>query len=101
MLKNRNGVSVRRHKVRRPEYHTRRWRKLRLKKLVEARFTCQKCHDPTAERLELHHIVPTSEGGAFFDPENTVVVCLDCHLLAHGHLDLEQIEWRKYVRDLC
>ena len=95
-----HGHSVRRRKVRRPELHSRRWRKLRLKKLVEAKFTCQKCGDVAAQRLELHHVKPVSEGGSFFDPENTVVVCLDCHLSAHGHVDQEQIEWRKYVRDL-
>ena len=100
MSQNLHGHSVRRRRTRRPELHTRRWRKLRLKKLVEAKFTCQKCGDVTAERLELHHVKPVSEGGSWFDPENVMVVCLDCHLLAHGHLDKEQVEWRKFVKTL-
>jgi 5-methylcytosine-specific restriction endonuclease McrA len=35
--------------------------------------------------LEVHHIVPISEGGDEWDPENLVTLCFDCHHLGrHG-----------------
>ena len=95
MFRNRHGRSVRR-----PELHTPRWRRLRRDMLVACKFTCQKCGDVTARRLELHHRKPVSQGGDLWDPDNLLIVCLNCHVESHQNLDKEQIEWRRYVRSL-
>ena len=51
---------------------------------------CQDCGLPRGEHretfdrdLEVHHITPVSEGGAKFDMENLVTLCVPCHLERH------------------
>lgn len=42
-------------------------------------------HWQTDKGLEVHHIVPISEGGDEWDPENLITLCFDCHHLGrHG-----------------
>ena len=45
-------------------------------------------------------VKPVSQGGDLWDPDNLLIVCLDCHVESHQNLDKEQIEWRRYVETL-
>ena len=61
----------------------RRWRVLAWQLKRAADMLCQRCG--RAGRLEAHHIVPLSEGGAMYDPDNIEVLCRDCHINHHRH----------------
>jgi len=58
------------------------WR--RIKKMVRNRDNniCQICENKN--ELHVHHIVPVSEGGQKFDPENLMTLCGDCHREVHS-----------------
>jgi hypothetical protein len=85
------------------------WAELRLKAIKRDGYTCQDCSyiapwefEPaytswssgitypakrwaTDKGLEVHHIIPISEGGPEFDLDNLVTLCFDCHHLGrHG-----------------
>lgn len=46
---------------------------------------CQNCRKPREEvRLEVHHVVPVSNGGSHAE-SNLRVLCRDCHEAAHGN----------------
>ena len=52
-----------------------------------------------AGRLEIHHRLEVSRGGAEFDPENAVTLCISCHLEKHQTpLGRERGKWRKLVK---
>ncbi|MGC5026276.1 HNH endonuclease [Tsukamurella sp. DT100] len=58
------------------------WRRLRTQILERDGNRCQRCGahgDQTGVRLELDHITPVAEGGQD-SPENTQLLCHDCHL---------------------
>lgn len=58
-------------------YNTAEWRKL-SKQVRQANPLCARC-DAT-EDLAVHHIIPPKgDRGLFFDPENLVVLCKECH----------------------
>jgi hypothetical protein len=46
--------------------------------LVSCHRHCCICHKPSGNKIEIHHIVPKSEGGADTE-ENGIPLCLDCH----------------------
>ena len=62
--------------------------------LYRDNFTCQKCGQfkaalseygiplPVDNGLEIHHIIPVSQGGGD-EPENLTTLCHDCHLEEH------------------
>lgn len=83
------------------------WAELRLKAIKRDSYTCQDCgyqapygysparigkysswpakHWRTDKGLEVHHIIPISEGGPEFDLDNLITLCYDCHHLGrHG-----------------
>jgi 5-methylcytosine-specific restriction protein A len=59
-------------------YNTTRWRKLR-KIIIEESPFCSMC-GATETELEVHHAIPPrGNEDLFFDKNNLVVVCSDCH----------------------
>src|SRR6266540_6352907 len=46
--------------------------------LVACHRHCCICHKPTGTKMEIHHIVPRSQGGADTE-ENGIPLCFDCH----------------------
>jgi 5-methylcytosine-specific restriction protein A len=61
-------------------YNTTRWRQLRSRVLKE-QTSCFKCGiNKTEAKLEVHHITPPrGNEELFFEKENLVVVCSNCH----------------------
>lgn len=67
------------------------WSKVRTQVKKRDHYTCQHCGitrkeleqkycwDDIRGRLEVHHIIPVSKGGAEFDPGNGITLCHDCH----------------------
>lgn len=45
-------------------------------------FRCALCGND--RYLQIHHIVPRSQGGPGNNPANLITLCSDCHALAHG-----------------
>jgi len=69
-------------------------KKVRRRALAESARRCCVCHTFKGTRLEVHHIVPLSEGGdnSF---ENAIVLCLDCHADA-GHYNASHPKGSRY-----
>lgn len=60
---------------------TPRWRRLRQVALERDGWRCTLCG--RAGRLEVHHVQPTSEGGAVWDLANLRTLCRPCHFEQH------------------
>ena len=60
---------------------TRRWRKLRAFVLHRDGGKCQRCG--ATDRLEAHHVIPSSAGGSD-TPSNLRTICVTCHDQIHG-----------------
>jgi 5-methylcytosine-specific restriction endonuclease McrA len=58
-------------------YHTRRWKEARAKVLARDGHCCRECG--TSQELAVHHVEPVSEGGAFWDLDNLVTLCITHH----------------------
>lgn len=56
---------------------------VRKEALIASARHCCLCHRYKGVKVEVHHIVPESEGGSN-DTENAIVLCFDCHADA-GH----------------
>src|SRR2546425_1167678 len=56
---------------------------VREQALVDAARHCCVCHHSKSVKVEVHHIVPESQGGAN-EIENAITLCFDCHADA-GH----------------
>lgn len=46
-------------------------------------WTCQHCGQ-YGGTLHTHHITPVAEGGAKYDHDNLVTLCVDCHKRVHS-----------------
>ena len=46
--------------------------------LVACHRQCCICHKPAGTKMEIHHIIPKSEGGEDTE-ENGIPLCFDCH----------------------
>lgn len=57
------------------------WEKIRSEILLRDHFRCQECG--YYKHLEVHHIIPRSEGGSD-DPANLTTLCRKCHGKKHG-----------------
>jgi|SRR5579859_1860659 len=58
----------------------REWYRLRTQLLIERGERCEACSKPAKGRgLHLHHKISRRLGGAMFDPENLIFLCLSCH----------------------
>ena len=45
---------------------------------------CEGCRAfPETDLLEVHHVVPISQGGALLDPANLQLLCKPCHTAIH------------------
>lgn len=67
------------------------WDKLRrdvLERHLNRCVNCQRADGP----LEIHHIVPVSQGGSHQVP-NLVPLCEDCHEAAHSRKMAPRIRW--------
>ena len=64
---------------------TRRWRKLRQRKLDDEP-RCEPClaQGRAALATQVHHKRPISQGGNRWAWDNLESVCDDCHVVAHG-----------------
>ena len=64
-------------------------------------WTCTACRPRTVAARLVHHVKPLSEGGAALDPANLTSLCSECHLEAHGQVELEgKREWTRYIKEL-
>jgi len=56
------------------------------RKLIKRRdgYVCQICGCRNHKILEIHHIIPKSQGGNN-DPDNLVTVCHKCHVKIHNN----------------
>lgn len=61
---------------------SKRWEKIRDRKLKQARRRCEKCGD--TKRLEVHHLTYDRFGGNE-RMTDLQVLCHPCHEAAHGH----------------
>lgn len=87
-LKRTNGMSAGLTNERRREVYRRDgWR-------------CALCDD--TRRLQIHHVVPRSQGGSDF-PENLITLCMRCHAAAHGTLYPEMPDYctPEYMEQAC
>jgi len=65
----------------------RTWKLIRREILERDRFTCRKCLGTfPSSGLEIHHIVPVSEGGDS-RPENLITECVACHRKERSRLE--------------
>ncbi len=58
------------------------WEDVRLEILKRDKFSCQVCgfqDGKYAEKLEVHHIKPVSQGGKCLDEKNLITLCHECH----------------------
>lgn len=60
-------------------------------KLTEIHPKCANCHRSDVA-LEVHHIVPVSQGGSHRF-SNLTPLCLDCHPAAHGDSMAPRLRW--------
>lgn len=56
-------------------HHTYRWQKLRAR-ILKAEPLCRKCQ---RRAVEVDHVKPVSQGGAFFRRGNLQALCRACH----------------------
>lgn len=60
---------------------TRKWKAFRRQILERDGWRCTECGK--AGRLEVHHVVSRSAGGAVYDPDNCRTLCRRCHIGTH------------------
>lgn len=63
-------------------------------------YACALCDSPRG--LQVHHVVPRSEGGTDF-PHNLITLCWRCHAVAHGTRMPEYADWmnQEELRQAC
>lgn len=77
--------------------------KLRPVLLKAANYSCIRCGFVAKHpaQLQLDHIVPTSCGGGYDDPENMQVLCANCHAYKTAVEDpLLRRQWTQLTLDL-
>jgi 5-methylcytosine-specific restriction endonuclease McrA len=84
-------------------YGSLRWKRLRLAVLARDNYECRirgpRCRGAAGT---VNHIVPVSQGGAFFDPENLESACGACNYSAGAYLTRDNrraiIEQNQYLK---
>jgi hypothetical protein len=71
-----------RHSVERRARNSARWQRARAEARKRDGEQCQQCG--SSERLQVHHIVPLSQGGDRYALSNLVTLCQECHARAGG-----------------
>ena len=73
--------------------------------LNEAGWRCKTCG--RAGRLDVDHIVPMSDGGSTWDPDNLQSVCRGCHFAKTAQenrrrkvVSPEALDWDKLVAEM-
>ena len=69
----------------------------RARAIAKAGRRCTRCGRPG--RLEAHHQIPLSTGGAADQP--LVIVCRECHFAEHHKPDPARAAWRSFCRELA
>ena len=76
-----------------------------LRIIYRDNFTCQDCGEframinehgmtiPIDNGLEVHHILPVSEGGSD-DPANLITLCKECHRKRHSQIRIDNLKER-------
>ncbi len=67
------------------------WDQIREQVLELHHNRCENCHRSDVP-LEVHHIVPVSQGGSH-QLSNLVALCPQCHLAAHGEKMAPRVRW--------
>ena len=77
-------------------WNTSRWRTLRKRILAEEPL-CNRCNRKPPKHI--HHRVPVSEGGAAFDRDNLVALCVQCHReVTKEHYRLRRaLKWQRLL----
>lgn len=77
-------------------WNTSRWRNLR-RRFLQADPICNRCNAAPSEHL--HHLVPVSEGGEGFDPENLQALCRACHhaVTAEHYRFRKALKWQRLL----
>lgn len=70
--------------------------KVKIEALVRSRRRCCVCHEYKGVGIEVHHIIPRSEGGED-TLENAIPLCFDCHGAA-GHYNPKHPKGTKFSR---
>ena len=74
------------------------WEQQRQHAMRQGGWRCSKCGK--AGRLEVHHIIPISEGGTN-DPENLTPLCRECHINIHRRQVSEREQaWETHVKEM-
>lgn len=61
------------------------WTSLTWKLIKKRGSKCEQCGQDDSKGLMVHHVVPYSEGGDFWDEDNLKVLCNECHKKQHTH----------------
>lgn len=61
---------------------TGRWMRLRCEIYKRDDYQCQHCGAEHCE-IHAHHVTPVSEGGAKWDEDNLLTLCVGCHMEVH------------------
>ena len=78
---------------------TAKWTEVRRVVLERDEHRCQSCNGRHRSlRLEVHHVVPVSLGGAEFDADNLLTLCRDCHFALHRPREIDS-EWAEWARE--
>ncbi len=64
-------------------YNTRRWVRLRTKRMSESPFTCESPNCPALANV-LDHIIPITKGGSIWDRRNHQKLCDRHHNIKRG-----------------
>ena len=62
-------------------YYVVSWQEYRDKIIKRDKRKCQDCG--SHQQLEVHHILPISEGGEVFEDDNCITLCFKCHRARH------------------
>ena len=81
----------------------RRWRVVRRLVLKRDGYRCRACHK--AGRLEVDHVIPVVQGGAWWDTEGLQSLCRSCHFSKSriermGPRDPEREKWKRCLQKI-
>ena len=85
------------------EYHTRQWRRVRLKILERASYVCNVCGKLGAS--EVDHVIPLQDGGDFWSEGNLQSICSPCHIEKtrkenEKKQDPKELFWEREIQEI-
>ena len=75
-----------------------RWARVRAAVFDRDDYTCTE-DGCSRTAVQMHHVVPVYRGGAEFDADNLVSLCVDHHREKHDKRPAAVREWDDYVRE--